>query len=172
MTRIACLAFCLMMAGAPAFSDSFSGPYGGVQLGFATAEGSGAVSADGEGTIGGGHIGYDADLGNYVVGGEIDFDRAELELGNGTAEIDSVARLKIRAGGTVGDTRVYGTFGLAHVDTSLGNDNGYVVGAGVGQQVGDWVLGGEVLFHQFDDIDGSGVDAEATTVTFRASFQF
>jgi hypothetical protein len=33
-------------------------------------------------------------------------------------------------------------------------------------------LGGEVLQHQFNDFDGSGVDLDATTVTARVGFRF
>jgi hypothetical protein len=33
-------------------------------------------------------------------------------------------------------------------------------------------LGGEVLYQQFDDVDGSGVDIDGTTATARVTFSF
>lgn len=35
-----------------------------------------------------------------------------------------------------------------------------------------WTVGGELLAHKFNDFDGSGVDADATTATIRANFRF
>ncbi len=168
----ACFAAAMILSG-PAFSQSWDGPYGGLQLGYISSETSGASALDGDGALGGVHVGYDVDLGTYVVGGEVDYDTADLELGGGAATIDSLTRVKVRAGSDIGDALVYGTVGLAMAETSLGDDNGYILGAGVSQQfTNGWRVGGEVLYHEFEDIDGSGVDAEATTFSLRASFSF
>jgi outer membrane immunogenic protein len=35
-----------------------------------------------------------------------------------------------------------------------------------------WTVGGEVLQHEFDDFDGSGIDVEATTVKAKVALQF
>jgi len=164
---------CLMMMGSAALAETWSGPYGGVQLGYSELDASGSSTEDGEGLVGGIHVGYDVDLGSYIVGGELDYDSAGIDLGPGPDSIDAVTRLKVRAGSGAGSTLIYGTAGLALIDSSLGDDSGYFVGAGVGQEIGNnLVLGGEVLFHNFDDVDGSGVDLEATTLSLRASFRF
>lgn len=164
---------CLILMGSAAFAETWSGPYGGVQLGYSELDASGASTEDGEGVVGGIHVGYDVDLGSYIVGGELDYDSAGIDLGSGPDSIDAVTRLKVRAGSGAGSTLIYGTAGLALIDSSLGDDSGYFVGAGVGQEFGDnVVLGGEVLFHNFEDVDGSGVDLEATTLSLRASFRF
>ncbi len=160
--------------GAPAYAQSFNGGYVGAQLGYIDAETSGGASIDGDGIIGGVHGGYNANLGTFILGGEIDYDTMDVDLGNGTANIDSVWRLKARAGGEVGaGTMLYGTAGLAYIDTTVGDDSGYFIGAGLAQEIsGGWILGGEILYHEFDDIDGTGIDAQATTLTVRASFAF
>lgn len=165
------LALCL--AGAPALAQDKGGAYGGAQIGSLSADTSGAAAIDGDDFIYGLHFGYDVDLGAAVVGGEIDFDFGDIELGGGAEEIDSVTRLKLRAGTNLGQTLVYGTAGLARADSTLGTDNGAFLGAGVGFDTGTgWVIGGEVLYHEFDDFENTGIDIEATTFTARASFRF
>jgi hypothetical protein len=121
----------------------------------------------------GGHLGYGFTLGDYVVGGEIDHDRTGVSLGSGGTTTSSVSRLKLRAGTGLGGSLLYGTAGLAQADTSGGVENGYFVGAGIGREVdGGWVLGGEILYHNFLDIGATTTDADATTLGFRASFRF
>jgi predicted porin len=118
------------------------------------------------------HAGYDYDFGRFVLGGELDYDLTDIDLG-GAATVDNVLRLKVRGGYDLGRTLVYATAGLARVDTSLGTENGQFAGLGVAYQLTDqFVVGGEVLAHQFDDINGSGVDADATSINLRASFGF
>ncbi|MEM9474178.1 MAG: outer membrane beta-barrel protein [Pseudomonadota bacterium] len=160
-------------AATPAFAQDKGGPYAGLQLGYLSADTSGAASIDGDDFILGGHVGYDVDLGTAVVGGELDIDFGDIELGDGAESIDSVTRLKLRAGTNVGDTLIYGTAGLAWADASLGTDNGAFIGAGVGFDTGTgWIIGGELLYHEFDDFEDTGIDIEATTLTARASFRF
>jgi predicted porin len=104
------------------------------------------------------------------VGNGPDF--ADVDLG-GAATVDSVARLKLRAGYDLGRTLVYATAGMARVDTTIGADNGEFAGLGVAYQFNERItVGGEVLTHSFDDIGGSGVDADATSISIRSSFRF
>ncbi|NNF71834.1 MAG: porin family protein [Rhodobacteraceae bacterium] len=162
----------LLGLATPVAAQDWDGPYAGGQIGYLWADTSGAASLDGNDFTIGVHAGYDVDLGGYVLGGEIEVDAMDVDLGAGES-IDGVTRLKLRAGADLGPSLAYGTIGLAQVDTSVGDDDGWYIGAGYGVQVGGgWVLGGELLFHEFDDIAGSGVDAEATTLNLRASFQF
>ena len=156
----------------------WGGFYGGLQLGYADVETEGAAALEGDEAIYGVHAGYKWDLGQWVVGGEIDYDATDLELetaaGVASGEtVDSVARLKLKAGYDLGRTLVYATAGGARVDTSVGSDNGGFYGLGMSYQVTDqFLLGGEVLRHEFNDIDGTGIDADANTFTVRASFRF
>ncbi len=159
---------------APAAAQNFDGAYVGAQLGYLEANTSGGATLDGDGLIGGLHAGYNANLGSFIIGGELDFDAADIDLGGGAATIDTVWRAKARAGGEISPgTLLYGTTGLAFINSSVGDDSGFFVGAGAAQEMaGGWILGGEVLYHDFDNIDGSGINAEATTFTVRASFAF
>ncbi|MEL6643717.1 MAG: outer membrane beta-barrel protein [Pseudomonadota bacterium] len=162
-----------LTAATPAVAQEKGAVYGGLQLGQLSTDTSGAASIDGDDLIYGLHVGYDLDLGLAVVGGELDVDFGDIELGGGAETIDSVTRFKLRAGRNVGDALIYGTAGLARADASLGTDNGTFLGAGVGFDTGTgWVLGGELLIHDFDDFENTGIDIEATTFTARASFRF
>ena len=65
------------------------------------------------------------------------------------------------------------TGGVAQVDTSVGDETGEFYGIGMAYRVNDqWTVGGEILEHDFDDLGGSGISADATTVSLRASYRF
>ena len=148
----------------------WTGGYAGVQLGYGDVDGTGA--ADGDDVLYGVHIGYDYDFGTFVLGGELDYDGGDIDL-NGAATVDSVARLKLRAGYDFGPTLAYFTAGVADVDTSLGSESGEFYGIGAVYQINElYSVGAELLEHSFDDISGSGVDADATTFTVRGSIRF
>jgi opacity protein-like surface antigen len=102
---------------------------------------------------------------------------AEIDLGAADDSLDDVARLKLMGGAELGRSLVYGTAGIARASASVGtatlSDNGWFIGAGLDYAVTDrLVVGGELLQHQFDDFDGSGVDIEATTLKAKVSFRF
>jgi predicted porin len=148
----------------------WTGAYGGLNLGYGDVDGSG--TADGDDTTYGLHIGYDYDFGNFVLGAELEYDQLDIDL-NGAAEAESVTRLKIRGGYDLGRTLIYATAGAAMLDTSIGDDTGEFIGVGMAYQVTErFTLGGELLEHRFDDIGGTGVDADATTFNVRGSFRF
>ena len=171
--RLFCALALSVAAAGPLNAEPWEGSYGGFQFGLAAVDMTGGSTLSGNGFTAGGHLGYGVSLGGYYLGGEIDHDAADVELDSGAATVSSFSRLKIRAGAGRGSSMIYGTAGLAHADTSIGNEQGYFVGAGIGQEMrGGWVLGGEILYHNFIDIDGLGTDAAATTVGVRASFRF
>ncbi|WP_397543826.1 outer membrane beta-barrel protein [Roseovarius salis] len=126
-------------------------------------------------TVGAGFTaGYDYDLGRYVVGGALDYDWADAQLTPGLA-VENVFRAKMRGGVEVGsDSLVYATGGYAHAETdTLGDDSGYFIGAGY-----DWRInrrlsfGAEVLYHDFDNFNGTPVDVEAMSYMFRTMIRF
>lgn len=156
----------------PVLGPDWTGLYGGVQLGYGDVDTS-ASGVDGDGAIGGVIVGYDYDFGSYVIGAGLDYDIADIDLGS-AASLEDVLRVKLRAGVEAGPALVYATGGYARAGTdNLGSDDGYFVGAGVDYPLTDsWTLGGELLYHEFDDFNGSGIDVEATTLQARLSFRF
>lgn len=172
MIRAAAI-FASFLSASASFAEEWDGSYAGFQLGVASADTSGASSLSGDGITGGVHVGYGIEFGQYVLGGEVDYDTADLSLSGGAAEIDALGRIKVRAGAGVGPALIYGTVGIARADTTLGDEVGYFLGAGIGTDMGSgWIIGGEVLYHNFQDIDDSGIDADATTLGVRATFRF
>ncbi len=116
---------------------------------------------------------YDYDLGNYVVGGGLQYDATDIDLGPAT--VDGIMRAGGRVGADLGRTMAYGTAGYAKAFTdssSIGDSNGYFAGVGVETMVSTNVsVGGEVLYHKFDDFD-TGLDADATTANMSLNYRF
>lgn len=154
---------------APITGD-WTGGYAGLQLGYADANGSGGLNGDG--MIGGLTLGYDYDFGQYVIGAGLDYDWTDIDVGGNTLE--SIARLKARAGYDMGAGLAYVTAGAAQakIDT-LGTDEGYFAGVGYEHMLTQNIsLGGEVLYHDFGNFNGSGTNVDATTAQVRATFRF
>lgn len=155
----------------------WSGAYVGAQLGYGDVNSNGA-GLDGNGLLGGVHAGYRWDLGNWVAGGELSWDKASIDLGTAAGDqLDSVAALKLMAGREIGNSLVYGTLGAAQAKASVGgtdlSDSGMVYGLGFDYAVNDrWTVGGEVLQHQFNDFDATGNDFDATTIKAKVGLQF
>lgn len=152
----------------------WTGGYVGAQLGYADVS---ATGLDGDGAIYGIRGGYDYDFGNWVLGGRLDYDAADIDLGAGAGSLDSVARLGVRAGADLGRTLIYGIAGGARAEADVGgtdlSDNGWFAGIGADYALTDqWTVGGEILSHQFDDFDNSGVDVDATTAAINVGFRF
>lgn len=160
----------LIALASPVAAGDWTGFYGGAQIGYLWGDATGGLSGDG--AIGGLHLGYDQDFGDFVFGGELDYDTADVSLG-GAATIDGVTRLKLRGGYDLGQTLVYGTVGAAQVDTTLGDGDGWLLGAGVTYDLGNGLnVGTELLYHEFNSMGGTGTDADATTLTARIGFRF
>lgn len=109
-----------------------------------------------------------------MLGGELDYDQADIDLNAGAASIDSIARLKLKGGYDLGNTLIYATAGVARADTSVGDETGPFAGLGISYKVTDrYTIGAEVLEHRFDDVGGiAGNDLDATTITLRGSLRF
>lgn len=146
---------------------------------------------DGDGVVGGAFAGYQYDFGSFVLGGELDLNASNLDFDDDDfgdffddaeeddeeVSIDQIHRLKMRAGYDAGNTLIYGVAGAAYAEAeAFGedlSDTGYVLGAGVDYKVTpNVVVGGEVLYHKFDDFDDTGIDADVTTVQARVAYQF
>lgn len=155
---------------APARMDGdWTGGYGGLSFGNLSAEAGDFDDSEGVYGVFGG---YDYDFGQFVLGGELDYQTGE-DIVLGGIEADSVLRAKLRGGYDLGRTLIYATVGAAQLNTNGGDDTGLVGGLGIEYKVTDrFSVGGEYLAHQFDDFDDTGVDVYADTVSLRGSFRF
>lgn len=165
----------VMAAPAPPPGYDWTGFYAGAQIGYGDF-GANTGIPNANGTIYGVHAGYMWDMGTWVWGIEGDYDGADVTFVTGE-DVDYVARLKFRAGYDAGRTLIYATAGPAWMKVSNAgvdlSDGGWFAGVGLGTALGNqWIVGAEILAHQFDNFDGTGVDLDATTVTLRASYRF
>ena len=167
------IAAVLTAVPAGAFAQDWTGPYAGFQLGGSDIDVDGAP-LDGDGPSYGVFAGMNAQNGAVVYGAEIDYDVTEYDIGNGAEEIDSTTRLKGRLGTDLGSGMAYGTAGFVWATSpGLGDDNGYFVGLGYDTEVSpNVVLGAELLHHEFDDYNDTGLDVGVTTLKARVSVRF
>lgn len=163
------------IAPAPVVSGTdWTGPSVGVQLGYGDVDTSGPA-LNGDDVLFGLRAYYDYDFGDFIVGGGLQYDATDLDIGGATT-LDSVTRLGLRAGVDLGRQWIYGTAGWAQAETSaagIGDSDGWFAGLGYEVFVADGItIGTEVLYHEFDDFDLVGLEAEATTAAVSVNFRF
>lgn len=155
----------------------WTGAYVGGQLGYGDVDSNGG-GLDGNGWLGGVHAGYRWDMGSWVAGTELSWDKASIDLGATAGDqLDSVAALKLTAGYEIGNSLVYGALGYANANATVAgadlSDSGMVYGIGFDTALNDkWTVGGEVLEHKFDDFDATGIDLDATTLKAKVAMRF
>jgi outer membrane immunogenic protein len=189
----------IVMAPMPVGTD-WTGAYVGAQLGWGWATGELDLNLgsdidnpdlDGNGVIGGFSGGYRYDFGQWVVGGEIQYDWASIDFdnvnvnvpgGSVNVEVDditlnSVWRAKALAGYDLGTSLLYGSFGYAHATADFDGDDldgdGWVIGAGWDYLIREnLTIGGELMYHQFNDFGSKGTDLNATTLQAKMTYSF
>jgi len=158
-------------------TPDWTGFYGGAQLGYGSIDSTDGV-ADGNGGLGGVMAGYRYDFGTFITGIEGDYSWSNINLGDtNQGSLDALYHIKLQAGADLGQTFLYGTAGWAGAEGNFGGQNnsvnGWVAGVGADYDMGNnWTLGGEVLYNSFDDVAGTDVNADATTVMLRAAYRF
>ncbi len=165
---LVCLfSFALAAQGSADTQDgAFTGAYLGGQAGYLLGDGD-------AGTVGL-HLGYSASPGApLVLGVELELDATDRRLDGTDQRVDSLARLKLRAGGRAGDTLLYGLGGVSMLDSGLGNARGGMIGAGGEIDLGDGRSVGIELTHEhFGEIGSSGRGLNLTGLSFRAGLRF
>lgn len=159
-----------------------------------------AFSLKPDGGLGGVHAGYLYDLGQWVVGGELDYDWAGIKdsasvagidpvteedaVGDVEVKIKNIARAKAIVGYDLGDGLLYGTAGAfrakAEASTPFGSEskskNGWMAGIGYKHKFTEnWIGGVEALYHKksnFAGLEGVNSDLKLTTITARISYKF
>jgi len=159
--------------GRPPFGGivDWTGFYGGVQAGIGIADTD--ISGSDTDIIGGFTLGYDHDFGQWVIGGGLDYDFADIDAGPNNA-LDEIFRVKARGGYKIGRGLLYGTGGYAVANTeTAGTDDGWFIGGGYEYMVSDqFSVGAEALYHEFDSFNNTGTDIDTTTIQVRALYRF
>lgn len=162
----------LALSTTSVLANDWSGFYAGAGIGNIEVDPTGGANKEDDTTFGL-HAGYRFDAGQWVFGGEFEYDWTDVAL-DPTISVDSVLRLKATAGYDLGQTLVYLAAGAAEVDADgLGNEWGEFYGVGAAYAVSaQTIVSLELLDHSFTDIGGSGTDADAWSVNLRASWKF
>ncbi len=159
-------------------TPDWTGFYGGAQLGYGSIDSTEGV-ADGSGWLGGLMAGYRYDFGTFVTGIEGDYSWSNIDLDSGDDEgsLDDLYHIKLQAGADLGQTFLYGTAGWAWAKGNFAGEgdtvDGWVAGVGADYDIGNnWTVGAEVLYNSFDDVAGTDINADGTTVMMRAAYRF
>lgn len=163
----------LALLATSAMAEDWTGGYIGGGLGYADVNLSAGLAGGNNGTMGL-HAGYNYDYGEWVIGGEVEYDWTSIGLAGGVTTLDNLTRLKFKLGYDFGPTLVYAVAGGAWAYTdNRGDDSGWLAGVGLGYEVNPrWMISGEVLYHDFSNFNGTGVDVDATSFNLRASYRF
>lgn len=158
-----------------AYGADWTGPYAGVQFGRSIADMSGGD--DGTGSAIGLQGGYRYDFGTFVLGGEVQYDWLDLDVGDGAGSVDSYGRIKVDLGYGIDQWLFYGTFGATHADAELDGETydewGWLAGFGVDYMVSEPIaVGIEVQHHGFGKLGDTDRDFDGTTVEAGVTFRF
>lgn len=167
---------------------SWGGAYAGVNLGYAfngrSHDETGNNRIDSDGFIGGGFVGYNYEMNNFVVGveGDVNYNGRKGDNAGLEAKTGVDGSLRGRLGYAVSpDILVYGTGGLAlerlKLTDSIGSDTntmvGYTVGAGTDIKLTEAVFGRvEYRYTDFgkETFNTGGGDFEAKDRDHRVTF--
>ena len=182
----------LIGLGSAAAAQDWSGAYVGVQTTnssfsntyyFANDTQNGAP-LDGGGSMSGLFAGYNHQIGNVVVGGELSYLSGDpaFDLFPGYSFSDMLD-LKARAGFSLGRVMPYAVIGLSRTEWTNGpatpvNGSGFAFGAGAEVQVTDRVQVGleylkrDLTMDDFVEFPGEYIEGDFSTVTLRVGYQF
>ncbi|WP_224814650.1 outer membrane protein [Hasllibacter sp. MH4015] len=162
--------------------QTWDGWYGGLQLTYGQGEIDTPPAADIEGNLYGIFLGYRYDMGDFVLGGELDYEHGSVALdAPGDTEVDWIFRSAVELGYDAGNLLPYATVGVATAHftdptppagfdaTSLG----YFAGVGLDYAISErFTVGAEVLFHQFDEGPSATSSTSLQTLSVNAAFRF
>ena len=162
----AALAACTLLSNAAIAADAlyfWQGPYAGINLGYQWSSVKNS-NTDPSGVLGGGQIGHNWQFGQFVVGGETDFQftGADDKFAPWKFSNPWFGTLRGRAGFAVNNLLFYGTAGLAYGDLKVENigtkvteshvSAGWTAGLGVEAAItGNWSARAEYLYVNLSD---------------------
>lgn len=173
----------------PVEGSDWTGFYAGLQFdavaGKTERDGIGGFAADIEGSIVSGLVGYRWAFGQYIVGAELDialngdgrmmYTEGPVGIGK-TYDINSALRFGGEFGRELGGGLAYVGLGFTKLDVELDDefdDQGYYVGIGYDYFVTDSIMVGvEINYHDFSELDGASDRVTPITLGMNAAFKF
>ncbi len=105
---------------ASAYAGDWTGAYLGAGVGSTKADTQNLDDSDAVYSL---HGGYDYDMGEWVLGGELEYSDTNIGVPS-VGTIDQIGRFKVRAGYDFGQVMGYFLAGVTRAETDFGNDNG------------------------------------------------
>lgn len=154
-----------------AVASAWDGFYAGLQYGQGKVKASGELgSASNDFDAYGLHGGYLRDMGKYVLGGELDYNKVDVD---GLDDKGDLVRLRGRVGADLGRFMPYVTLGAAHLSLADVSETAFTYGVGVDFAATEkFSVGAEVTKQDFNDVDDFGTDLDTHMVQVRASYHF
>lgn len=157
-------------------ASDWTGFYAGAQYGKGSAELSlDGVNDDEDMDAYGLHGGYLHDFGKFVLGGELDYNKLDIDNVDDKGDL---TRLRARAGYDMGRFMPYVTLGVAKlsVDTGTYDISETDVTYGIGgdfKVTNNFTVGAEYTKQDFNDVDDiDGLDLDTDSVQLRAAYHF
>ena len=173
----------------PVEGSDWTGFYAGLQFdavaGKTERDGFPSFAANIEGSIVSGFVGYRWAFGQYIVGAELDialngdgsmiYTEGGVGIGK-TYDINSALRFGGEFGRELGGGLAYVGLGFTKLDVELDDefdDQGYYVGIGYDYFVTDGIMVGvEINYHDFSELDGASDRVTPITLGMNAAFKF
>lgn len=164
-------------------AEDWSGLYAGAQLGMGnfSIDGTGDASVDGTGLAleapYGIHFGYAWAFEEFIIGGELSYNKLAAKSGDETLDDESLLGLSARVGLPIGNFQPYVKIGASQISledsgTSV-TENGVVYGLGAEYLLSDKIiLGAEFVRNSFTNISDTSADVDVDTMQFRLSYKF
>lgn len=162
----------------PAAVD-WSAPYIGISAGYGWLRDidrsfAPPLRSSGNGVVFGGHAGYLHQFGAFVLGGEAEYMRLDINFEGFPIDVEHAFSAKARAGIAFDRFLFTGHGGAAYVTTNIGLDDwGWVAGAGADYLLADNFVAGVNWDHmQLNRFDETLIDGQLDLVKARVSFRF
>ena len=132
------------------------------------------LRSSGDGVVFGAQVGYLHQFGAFVLGGEAEYTRLDINFEGFPIDVEGAFATKARAGFAFDRLLLTGHAGATYITTNIGlEDWGWVAGLGADYLLSDNIVAGVSWDHmQFNRFDGTLIDGQLDLVKTRLSFKF
>ncbi|MEJ6782627.1 outer membrane protein [Aminobacter sp. Piv2-1] len=132
------------------------------------------LRSSGDDVVFGAHAGYLHQFGSFVLGGEAEYMRLDINFEGFPIDVEDAYAAKARIGFAFDRLLLSGHAGATYITTNIGlEDWGWVAGAGADYLLSDNLTAGVSWDHmQFDRFDGTQIDGQIDLVKARVDFRF